>query len=74
VKILLQNFNKSLPRGTICTTGSSYFGNLILPPLINPSKTNEIPIIKDLLEEFSPNKNNRFYNTDSKTQFVIGVD
>jgi len=74
VKILLQNFNKSLPRGTICTTGSSYFGNLILPPLINPSKTNEIPIIKDLLEEFSPNKNNRFYNMDSTTQFVIGVD
>jgi hypothetical protein len=74
VKILLQKFNKSLYKGTICTTGSSYFGNLTLTPLINPSKTNEIPIIKDLLEEFSPNKNNRFYNMDSTTQFVIGVD
>ena len=74
MKILLQNFDKSLPKGTICTTGSSYFGNITSTPLINPSKTNEIPIIKDLLEEFSPNKNNRFYNMDSTTQFVIGVD
>lgn len=72
VGILLKNFAKSLPSGKICTTGSSYFGRMAPTPLKNPTTSNKIPIISDLLTSFSPYKDDRLYISDSQTQFIIG--
>lgn len=66
-KELMLQFARSI-RGK-CTVGSNKLGfNVTTDSIKNPSETNELPEIKSLLDSYTPQKNNKFYNADSSRQ------
>jgi hypothetical protein len=66
-KDLMLEFTRSM-RGK-CTVGSNRLGfNVTTDSIRNPSETNELPEIKSLLDTYTPQKNNKFYNADSSRQ------
>jgi hypothetical protein len=72
-EILMVDFAKTLPEGKICNVGQNHFNfETSKKTLVNHTQTNEIPYVAELLINYSPKKNNAFYNSDSKTQYYVG--
>ena len=72
IKELLISFASSLPSNIICTVGHNPFSfEYTRNPLINPTKTNEIDYVRDLLEANHPNHVSSFYRSDSGSQSII---
>jgi hypothetical protein len=69
-KKLLVEFARSISGK--CTVGSNKLGfNKSTDEIINPSKTNEIEEVKNLLFNYTPNRNNNFYRSDSIRQNIV---
>jgi hypothetical protein len=72
IKELLITFASSLPSNIKCTVGNNPLGfERTNNPLRNPTKTNEIDYVKDLLEKNHPDHVSSFYRSDSGSQSLI---
>jgi hypothetical protein len=71
---LLKDFADSLPSGKICTVGNNSFSfNSANKKLSNPTETNKIPYVAQLLYDFCPTNSSSLYTADSQSQYSVGV-
>ena len=71
---LMENFADSLPSGKICTVGNNSFGfKSADTKLRNPTETNNIPYVSQLLYDFCPSNTSSLYRADSLSQYDVGV-
>ena len=67
-------FADSLPSGKICTVGNNSFSfNSANKKLSNPTETNKILYVAQLLYDFCPANSSSLYTADSHSQYSVGV-
>ena len=71
---LMEDFAYSLPSGKICTVGNNPFNfKSADTKLKNPTETNKIPYVAQLLYDFCPSNTSSLYTADSQFQYNVGV-
>jgi len=71
---LMEDFADSLPSGKICTVGNNSFSfNSANKKLSNPTETNKILYVAQLLYDFCPANSSSLYTADSQSQYSVGV-
>ena len=69
---LMINFANSLPPNVLCTVGNNPFGFKYSDnKLKNPTKTNNILYVAELLREFCPSRSSTLYTADSQSQYKV---